>query len=74
MVKKSFWMKFKELFKPQYYVAAKIDTTEVVVGDYTFKDTVITPFFVGEMVDLTNIQEDMYKLVLISTTRDISNG
>ena len=74
MLKKSFWMKFKELFKTQYYVAAKVEITETVIDGYSFKDTAIVPYFVGEMVEITNIQEDMHKLVLITTMKDISNG
>ena len=72
MLKKSFWMKFKELFKTQYYVAAKVEVTETTVDGYCFKDTAIVPYFVGEMVDITNIQ-DVNKLVLITTMKDISN-
>lgn len=72
MLKKSFWMKFKELFKTQYYVAAKIETGENLVSDYVFKETKIVPYFLGEMVDITNIQ-DVNKFVLITTMRDISN-
>ena len=74
MLKKSFWMKLKELFKTQYYVAAKVETKENLVADYTFKETKIVPYFVGEMVEITNIQEDINKLVLITTMKDISNG
>lgn len=73
MLKKSFWMKFKELFKAQYYVAAKIETTETTIDGYHFKDTAIVPYFVGEMIEITNIQEDIHKLVLITTMKDISN-
>ena len=73
MLKKSFWMKFKELFKTQYYVAAKVEITETTIDNYHFKDTAIVPYFLGEMVDITNIQ-DVNKLVLITTMRDISNG
>lgn len=73
MVKKSFWMKFKELFKTQYYVAAKVQTTKTNIGGYAFKDVTIVPYFLGEMVDITNIP-DVNKLVLISTMKDISNG
>lgn len=72
MLKKSFWMKFKELFKTQYYVAAKVEITETTIDGYRFKDTAIVPYFVGEMVEITNIQ-DVNKLVLITTTKDISN-
>ena len=73
MLKKSFWMKFKELFKTQYYVAAKVEVTETTIAGYCFKDTAIVPYFVGEMVDISNIQ-DVNKLVLITTMKDISNG
>ena len=73
MLKKSFWMKFKELFKTQYYVAAKVEVTETTIDGYCFKDTAIVPYFVGEMVDISNIQ-DVNKLVLITTMKDISNG
>ena len=73
MLKKSFWMKFKELFKTQYYVAAKVEITETTIDGYCFKDTAIVPYFVGEMVDITNVQEDIHKLVLITTMKDISN-
>lgn len=74
MLKKSFWMKFKELFKTQYYVAAKVEITETTIDNYHFKDTAIVPYFLGEMVEITNIQEDIHKLVLITTMKDISNG
>ena len=74
MLKKSFWMKFKELFKTQYYVAAKVEITETTIDNYYFKDTAIVPYFLGEMVDITNIQEDIHELVLITTMKDISNG
>lgn len=73
MLKKPFWMKFKELFKTQYYVAAKVETAETIIDGYCFKDTAIVPYFIGEMVDITNIQ-DVSKLVLITTMKDISNG
>ena len=73
MLKKSFWMKFKELFKTQYYVAAKVEVTETTIDGYCFKDTAIVPYFVGEMVDISNIR-DVNKLVLITTMKDISNG
>ena len=73
MLKKSFWMKFKELFKTQYYVAAKVEITETIIDGYCFKDTAIVPYFVGEMLEITNIQEDIHKLVLITTMKDISN-
>lgn len=73
MLKKSFWMKFKELFKTQYYAAAKVEITESIIDGYSFKDTAIVPYFIGEMVEITNIQ-DVNKLVLITTMRDISNG
>ena len=73
MLKKSFWMKFKDLFKTQYYVAAKVEKVQTVVAGHTFKDTTITPYFLGDMVDITNIQEDIHKLVLITTMKDISN-
>lgn len=72
MIKKSFWMKFKELFKTQYYVAAKVEITETTIDNYYFKDTAIVPYFLGEMVDITDIQ-DVNNLVLITTMRDISN-
>ena len=72
MLKKSFWMKFKELFKTQYYVAAKVEVTETTIDGYCFKDTAIVPYFLGEMVDITNVQ-DVTKFVLITTMRDISN-
>ena len=72
MLKKSFWMKFKELFKTQYYVAAKVEITETIIDGYCFKDTAIVPYFVGEMVEITGIQ-DVNKFVLITTMRDISN-
>lgn len=74
MLKKSFWMKFKELFKTQYYAAAKVEITETIIDGYCFKDTTIVPYFIGEMVEITNIQEDIHKLVLITTMKDISNG
>ena len=73
MLKKSFWMKFKELFKTQYYVAAKVEVTETTIDGYCFKDTAIVPYFVGEMVEISNAK-DVTKLVLITTMKDISNG
>ena len=73
MLKKSFWMKFKELFKAQYYVAAKVEITETTIDGYNFKDTAIVPYFLGEMVDISNFQ-DVTKIVLITTMKDISNG
>lgn len=73
MLKKSFWMKLKELFQPQYYVAAKVERVQTTVAGHAFKDTTITPYFLGEMVEITNIQ-DIGKLVLLTTNRDISNG
>ena len=71
MLKKSFWMKLKELFQPQYYVAGKVERVQTTVAGHTFKDTTIIPYFVGEMVDITNPQ-DVNKLVLLTTNRDIS--
>ena len=72
MLKKSFWMKFKELFKPQYFIAARIETHEERIGDYTVQETRLVPIFKGQLVEIYNI--DLSSIVLISTSEDISNG
>ena len=72
MLKKSFWMKFKELFKPQYFIAAKIETHEEQIGDYTVQETKLVPMFKDQLIETYNI--DFSNIVLISTSRDISNG
>lgn len=72
MLKKSFWMKFKELFKPQYFIAARIETNEERIGDYTVQETKLVPMFKDQLIEIYNI--DLSSIVLISTSRDISNG
>ena len=72
MLKKSFWMKFKELFKPQYFIAARVETKEERIGDYTVRETKLVPMFKDQLIDTYNI--DFSNIVLISTSKDISNG
>ena len=72
MLKKSFWMKFKELFKPQYFIAARIETKEEQIGDYTVQETKLVPMFKDQLIEIYNI--DLSNIVLISTSWDISNG
>ena len=72
MLKKSFWMKFKELFKPQYFIAARIESKEELIGDYTVQETKLVPMFKDQLIELYNI--DLSNIVLISTSNDISNG
>ena len=72
MLKKSLWMKFKELFKPQYFIAARIETKEELIGDYTVQETKLVPMFKDQLIDIYNI--DFSNIVLISTSKDISNG
>ena len=72
MLKKSFWMKFKELFKPQYFIAARIETNAKKIGDYIVKETKLVPMFKDQMIETYNI--DLSNIVLISTSRDIYNG
>ena len=71
MLKKSFWMKFKELFQPQYFIAARIETKEELIGDYTVQETKLVPMFKDQLIETYNI--DFSNIVLISTSKDISN-
>lgn len=72
MLKKTFWMKFKELFQPQYFIAARVETKEERIGDYTIQETKLVPMFKDQLIDTYNI--DFSNIVLISTSKDISNG
>ena len=72
MLKKSFWMKFKELFKTQYFIAARVETKEERIGDYTVQETKLVPMFKDQLIETYNI--DFSNIVLISTSKDISNG
>ena len=72
MLKKPFWMKFKELFKTQYFIAARIETKEDWIGEYTVQETKLVPIFKDQLIELYNL--DLSNIVLISTSRGISNG
>lgn len=70
MLKKTFWHKLRDLFRPQYYIVAKIETTKEDAGDSYISKTTLRPIFKDALVNLSI--EDLRDLVLITTERDIS--
>ena len=70
MLKKTFWHKLRDLFKPQYYIVARISTVREAGGDSYVTKTTLHPIFKDALVDLYDI--DIEDLVLITTERDIS--
>ena len=70
MLKKTFWHKLRDLFRPQYYIVARIATAREVGGDSYVTKTTLHPIFKDALVDLYDI--DISNLVLITTERDIS--
>lgn len=71
MLKKSFWHKLRDLFRPQYYIVAKVETTKEDAGDSYISKTTLRPIFKDALVDMGEIK-DLRELVLITTERDIS--
>lgn len=70
MLKKTFWHKLRDLFRPQYYIVARIATVREVGGDSYVTKTTLHPIFKDALVNLYNI--DINDIVLITTDRDIS--
>ena len=70
MLKKTFWHKLRDLFRPQYYIVARIATVREVGGDSYVTKTTLHPIFKDALVNLYNI--DINDIVLITTERDIS--
>ena len=71
MLKKTFWHKLRDLFRTQYYIAAKIETVREEYGDSYVTKTTLNPIFKDGLVNLLDIN-DINDLVLITTERDIS--
>ena len=70
MLKKTFWHKLRDLFEPQYFIAARIETVREPGGDSYVTKTTLHPIFKDALVNLYNI--DINDIVLITTERDIS--
>ena len=71
MLKKTFWHKLRDLFEPQYFIAARIETVREPGGDSYVTKTTLHPIFKDALVNLNDIN-DINDLVLITTERDIS--
>ena len=71
MLKKTFWHKLRDLFKPQYYIVARIATVREVGGDSYVTKTTLHPIFKDALVNINDIN-DLNDLVLITTETDIS--
>lgn len=74
MLKKSFWQKFMELFKPQYYIAAMVTkrTETFGCGREIITAMHLEPIFKGGVVEIKD-SSDLRNYVIISTNYDLSD-